>query len=468
MTVIRSKQHFEGLEPPPAPEDRAISGSHPRALLSSIYKPESMAENIRALLDSLPLMLCVVRQDTGDSYFNSAWRDYTGIQSGEVISDGMLQWTHPDDRQSAFMSLYQSQTTDTDSRFECRLRHHMGTYRWFAINVRLKQNEEDGIIRYYVTCTDIHEKVLKHHSLENSLRLQSRMLDTSVDCIKVVDIDGLLRHMNRPGCLALGVTENQAATGFGMKWLDLLPKEVRRRGQRALNIAKRGGYARFAGLSIRPGKKPQYWDNILTPMKDKDGAVSEILCLSRDVTLQREAAKRLKARSETDDLTGLLNRRSFNRRLKQLIEKSRKNGKSIGLILIDLDHFKLVNDTFGHPAGDHVLRVLSKHVKSCLPDAGFASRLGGDEFAVAIGNMEDAGDVVEIAEKIISLADSPVHYAGQPINSGMSIGCAVFPRDANDIHELMRCADIALYRLKNDGRGRVGMFDNQPTFDKFS
>lgn len=95
----------------------------------------------------------------------------------------------------------------------------------------------------------------------------------------------------------------------------------------------------------------------------------------------------------------------------------------------------------------------------CLPNACFASRLGGDEFAVAIGSVENANDVIRTLEKILLLKDIPIRYAGKLINSGMSIGCALFPRDAEDIHQLMKCADVALYRLKNERRGRIGMFD---------
>lgn len=110
--------------------------------------------------------------------------------------------------------------------------------------------------------TDIHERVLRQAILHESSMLQTCMLDVSVDCIKILRPDGSLKHMNRSGCIALGVAENESQ--FGIKWLDLLPPEIRPRGMRALQAARQGKNARFAGLSVAGGK-PQHWDNILTP-----------------------------------------------------------------------------------------------------------------------------------------------------------------------------------------------------------
>ena len=175
---------------------------------------------------------------------------------------------------------------------------------------------------------------------------------------------------------------------FGRKWLELLPAEVRADGQRALTRARTGKTARFAGKSVLPGRKPQYWDNILTPVLDAEGAVETILCVSRDVTVQRLAQHRLRVASEHDPLTDLLNRRSLKSRMTRAVTRGRQNGSRVGLLLIDLDHFKNVNDTLGHGAGDHLLRVLSRRLKARLPEAATVGRLGGDEFAVLLEDVE--------------------------------------------------------------------------------
>lgn len=216
---------------------------------------------------------------------------------------------------------------------------------------------------------------------------------------------------------------------FGRKWLELLPAEVRADGQRALTRARTGKTARFAGKSVLPGRKPQYRDNILTPVLDGEGAVETILCVSRDVTAQRLAQHRLRVASEHDPLTDLLNRRSLKSRMMRAVTRGRQNGSRVGLLLIDLDHFMNVNDTLGHGAGDHLLRVLSRRLKARLPAAATVGRLGGDEFAVLLEDVESEEQMVKIAQQVLAQIAEPIRHSGRVINGGMSIGGALFPRD---------------------------------------
>ncbi len=303
--------------------------------------------------------------------------------------------------------------------------------------------------------TDIHERVLRQATLHESSMLQTRMLDVSVDCIKILRPDGSLKHMNRSGCVALGVPEHE--TEFGMKWLDLLPAEIRPRGMRALQAARQGKNARFAGMSLAGGK-PQHWDNIPTPMKDEDGSTIGILCVSRDVTLQREAEKRLRFASDHDELTGLPNRRALKQRLTYLLGKPHAEDDMLGLLLLDLDHFKHVNDTLGHSAGDHLLRILAKRLESLNSAECFVARLGGDEFAVVIQHLADEATVLQVAQQVRAQLHTPITYGGKPLNGGMSIGCAIAPRDATDAQSLMKKADTALNDIKANGRGGIRMF----------
>ena len=288
-------------------------------------------------------------------------------------------------------------------------------------------------------------------------QLQAQMLDASVDCIKVIDAQGNLRMVNRPGCVALGIPPEER--DFGMPWLERLPEEVRKAGRQALARALRGEPARFAGRSELPGQAPQYWDNLLTPMLDETGGITGVLCVSRNVTDQRVAELRLRQISETDELTGLPNRRTFNRLLRSAIARHRSRKRSLGLLMIDLDHFKSVNDTLGHPAGDHLLRVLARRLERIVGDQGVVTRLGGDEFAVVLEDIADDRPMRELARRITRQEERSITYAGQMINGGMSIGCALYPRDGSDACGLMKAADSALFDLKENGRGGVQMFD---------
>lgn len=294
------------------------------------------------------------------------------------------------------------------------------------------------------------------------IQLQASMLDAAVDCIKVINVDGSLRHMNRAGCLALGILQDEQA--FGMPWLDLLPAEIRGRGRRALARAVAGRHARFSGKSVVQGQPPQYWDNRLSPMRDATGRVVSILCVSRNITAQREVEQRLRQQAHSDALTGLCNRSAFLQRLRQMIGQCRRQGGGLGLLLIDLDHFKHTNDTLGHAAGDHLLRVLARRMHAAIGPLGVVTRLGGDEFAVLLPGVADAAVLQAMAGQVRVLAQQPVHYAGQPINGGMSIGCALYPADGSDAAQLLRAADTALNDLKANGRGGVRIY-SQPLLE---
>ncbi len=240
---------------------------------------------------------------------------------------------------------------------KCRLLRAGNQYRWCKLSIQAsKYRSSSQTSEWYVSFLDIDHDIQEQQNLQKNIEIQNQMLDISVDCIKVLNVDGTLSHMNKSGCLALGVPVDE--TEFGMKWLELLPPHIRKRGRVALKKALQGKVARFAGMSCLPDQDPEYWDNMLTPIHRENGEIGQILCVSRNVTQQHLAENQLRNMSERDELTGLYNRRSFKFQLKRTLSYSKDTQTSVGLLLIDLDHFKHINDTLGHSAGDHLLKVL--------------------------------------------------------------------------------------------------------------
>ncbi|MBH2810545.1 EAL domain-containing protein [Serratia liquefaciens] len=392
-------------------------------------------------------------------HFNKLWCEYTGLSSFDNPGACWLKALHPAEYPLIEPLWQQAIATATSFVNEVRLRHYNGEYRWFLLSFGAKKKPDSEETDWYLSGTDIHDSVLEKQRITTTLAAQKNMLDASVDCIKVINNDGTLLHINRAGSVALGIDEHQRQ--FGMPWLNLLQPEVRSRGKKALRKVLTGKNARFAGLSATPDGKLQHWDNILSPVFDNEDRIENILCVSRDVSSQRIAEKRLLIASQYDELTGLPNRRLFKKRLKQEMKRALSSNKSLGLILLDLDHFKLVNDTLGHAAGDHLLRVLSRRLTAYLNPNSFVSRLGGDEFAIVIGDVENEQDIYKIANTFLLQLESPITHGGKALHCGMSIGCALYPQDARDASELMKCADTALYELKDGGRGGVYMFNPQ-------
>ncbi|WP_098554443.1 PAS domain-containing protein [Burkholderia sp. JKS000303] len=153
--------------------------------------------------------------------------------------------------------------------------------RWYIATLQPTKNLEWLCIFF-----DIDELKTREISLERRASIQSDMLDISVDCIKLVATDGMLLHMNKAGCQALGIPENSA---FGMPWLDLLPADIQPAGRVALSLAKDGKSGRFPGRSVDSNGRVQHWDNMLTPVIGPAGQVTTILCISREVTGELES-----------------------------------------------------------------------------------------------------------------------------------------------------------------------------------
>jgi len=175
-----------------------------------------------------------------------------------------------------------------------------------------------------------------------------------------------------------------------------------------------------------------------------------ILLALEDITERKKAQAEIKRLAMTDSLTGLANRNQFNERFQQSISLARREGKHLAIMVLDLDNFKQVNDTFGHPTGDALLVKVAEILQKHCRETDVVGRLGGDEFVILVVHYEDDTNVKSIAERIIADLQSPIFIMGNEIRIGISIGISIFSHD--DGKELIRKADLALYEAKKRGR----------------
>jgi diguanylate cyclase (GGDEF)-like protein len=177
-----------------------------------------------------------------------------------------------------------------------------------------------------------------------------------------------------------------------------------------------------------------------------------------DITERRRADERLSHMARHDVLTGLPNRLFLQERMDDAVDRLRE-GEHFAVLCLDVDHFKQVNDTLGHPIGDALLREFAGRVKAGVGPAAVVARIGGDEFAVLRSEIAGPETMVEMAERLARTLNEPYDIAGNVINIGASFGIALAPRDGEDGAALLRVADIALYRAKAEGRGRYRFFE---------
>lgn len=180
----------------------------------------------------------------------------------------------------------------------------------------------------------------------------------------------------------------------------------------------------------------------------------------RDLRERAEAEAHIRFLAHHDPLTGLLNRSSLQSRLLAEIEAARALEGRFAVLCLDLDRFKEVNDTYGHPAGDELLRLVANRLRSLLRTSDAVYRNGGDEFVVVQAGVADASAVEVLSRRVIEALSAPYAIGGRYLTIGVSIGISLFPQDGSDPVELLKSADIALYRAKADGRGRAVPFNH--------
>jgi diguanylate cyclase (GGDEF)-like protein len=177
-----------------------------------------------------------------------------------------------------------------------------------------------------------------------------------------------------------------------------------------------------------------------------------------DITERRRTEAQIAYMARHDALTGLGNRALFRDEMNRaLIRISR--GDTIGVLCLDLDRFKIVNDTLGHPTGDALLEAVADRLRSCVRDVDTVVRLGGDEFAIIVIDALQTEGVVALAERVMTTVSTPYEINDQQLNIGTSIGIAIAPHDGKDPDRLLKAADLALYRAKDEGKGRVRLFE---------
>ncbi|TWF57024.1 sensor domain-containing diguanylate cyclase [Neorhizobium alkalisoli] len=186
-----------------------------------------------------------------------------------------------------------------------------------------------------------------------------------------------------------------------------------------------------------------------------------ILSTQADVTARVLAERQVTYLAHHDPLTRLLNRAGFAQRFNQVIQANEKHGGRFGVLSLDLDHFKDINDIHGHAAGDIVLVEVARRMRTCLGDQGFIGRLGGDEFTIISTSDNQPPSVLAIATRLQESIPKPILFEGKALRVGVSIGIALHPDNGLDRATLLRNADEALYRAKREGRGRICIYDGR-------
>ena len=287
---------------------------------------------------------------------------------------------------------------------------------------------------------------------DREARLQA-ILDNAADAIVTVDRDGMLVSANTATAALFGYPP-QHLPGLALSTLVPLPAD-----ETLVQLLQR--LARDpVGERIQTG---QHRTGARFPV---DVSVSRVLlpheylyvCILRDLTEQQRSQADIHRLAHTDALTGLENRFALNLRLEQQLAHARRMHAPLAIMFIDLDHFKKINDSQGHEAGDKLLVSAALRMKELLRDVDTLARLGGDEFIILLGGPLTPDSVTQVAVRLVHSLSNPYQLGGANVHSGASVGVAMFPDDGDDGATLLRHADTAMYAAKREGRGNFQFF----------
>lgn len=288
---------------------------------------------------------------------------------------------------------------------------------------------------------------------EEALRLSQFSIDRSPDLILWVDAEGKIFYANDAAAQKLG---------YPVEELYRLHFENVDSGAGGMAFARSKGELKSGG-SMTVESQHRTSSGVIFPVElslnylELDGR-GFICCMSRDITERKRAEHELSHQAQHDLLTGLPNRRYFESRLSHCLEACLLTGSRLAVIYFDLDGFKLINDTHGHPLGDSLLKELVQRLETTLRESDILARMGGDEFTLIANGVENAAAAEAVAEKMLATLQEGFLIDGHELMITASLGVSLFPQDGEDGPCLMRHADAAMYEAKREGKNRVRFF----------
>ncbi len=289
-------------------------------------------------------------------------------------------------------------------------------------------------------------------------------LDSLGDGVISTDREGRVTYLNPVAERMTGWSRDQASGRMLSEVFHIVDGDTRESAPNPMQLAVRQGRTvslpHNSVLIRRDGLEFPIEDSI-APIHEPSGHVTGAVMVFRDVSKARALEGKLSHLAQHDFLTGLPNRMLLKDRLDQAIARARRHERRVAVLFLDLDGFKHINDSLGHAVGDMLLQNTGKRLAAAVRASDTVSRQGGDEFVVVLCEVEDSQNVARHAEKILVALSAPHALAGHDTHVNASIGISFFPEDGRDAEALIRCADMAMYRAKKNGRNTYEFFESE-------
>ncbi|MBF0426363.1 MAG: EAL domain-containing protein, partial [Magnetococcales bacterium] len=412
---------------------------------------------MRAMLETAVSAIITIDHDRRIILFNQAAEHIFGYQANEVVGRNVnLLMPSPfreehDGYVARYLRTGERRVVGKNHEVSGRRRNGSTFPAYLAVSEVVGESGRlfVGII------TDISER----REAEERLQLARRVFETAGESIVITSATGVIEDVN---------PAYERITGYSREEAVGQTPALTQSG-----VHDQAFYQQMWGALLSRGHwEGEIWDRrkngdlfpkwlSISAIRSTNGEARHYVGIFVDISSQKETEKKLEQLAFYDPLTGLPNRMLFRDRLAQALLGSDRGGGLTGLMFIDLDRFKWVNDTLGHAAGDQLLREVSRRLQGCVRKQDTVSRLGGDEFTIILGALETPEGAAAAAAKVIAKVREAVRLNEQDVFVGASIGIAIYPRDASDLETLVKHADMAMYQAKEGGRNAFCYFSRE-------
>ena len=424
---------------------------------TEVDAPLDVTRLLTTITDNLVGMLYRCRVDAiwTMEYVSEGCHKLTGYRPAELVFNTRVSYdqiTLPEDRANVSRTIHAALESNTSFEVEYRIRRADGRSCWVlerGVGIR----SEDGRLAWiegYIQ--DISDRMAANEMLREAVRRYSSIFEHATEGIFQTTPEG--RYLNANPALAriYGHVSADALIDHLQDISRQLYVQPERRTAFVRLMQEHGVVRNFESQVYRMDGSVIWISENARAVRNADGSVQFFEGTVIDITERRQHEAELEYQANHDSLTGLPNRSLLRDRIEQAIAKAQRDAMRVAVVFVDLDHFKLINDSLGHHIGDRLLLEVADRLMTCVRSHDTVARQGGDEFVLVLNEQHDADETLSIVKRLLDVVSQPWLHNGQEYGLGCSIGISCYPRDGDNPDALLRCADIAMYKAKASGR----------------